>query len=186
LGEKSRSRAKLLLLIGFLALPVIGATVVYRYCPPESTSNYGELLPPEPLPEVALLTTEKEEFRLSDLRGKWVMLTADSGNCDEHCRQKLYKMRQLRLTQGEDRERIARVWLITDSIDPAPELAREYAGTWFVRADNIVQHLPAETDFRDHIYLVDNKGNLMMRYPKDADATRMVKDLKRLLRLSGR
>ena len=185
MDEKSKSRAKLLLLIAFLALPVVAATLVYRFWPPASTSNYGELLPPEPLPDVELLTTENEEFRLRDLRGKWVLLTADSGNCGEYCRQKLYKMRQLRLTQGKDRERIARVWLIVDSINPAPELARDYTGTWFVRGGNLAAHLPAKADIEDHIYLVDNKGNLMMRFPKDADASRMVKDLNRLLRLSG-
>ena len=36
----------------------------------------------------------------------------------------------------------------------------------------------------DHIYLVDPLGNLMMRFPRDPDPARMIKDLKRLLKYS--
>ena len=36
----------------------------------------------------------------------------------------------------------------------------------------------------DHIYLVDPLGNVMMRFPRDADPSRMIKDLQRLLKYS--
>ncbi len=36
----------------------------------------------------------------------------------------------------------------------------------------------------EHIYLVDPLGNLMMRFPRDPDPSRMVKDLQRLLKAS--
>ena len=42
---------------------------------------------------------------------------------------------------------------------------------------------PGET--RDHIYLVDPLGNLMMRFPRDPDPSKMLKDLQRLLKYSG-
>ena len=35
-----------------------------------------------------------------------------------------------------------------------------------------------------YIYLVDPLGNLMMRYPRDPDPAKLVKDLQRLLRYS--
>jgi cytochrome oxidase Cu insertion factor (SCO1/SenC/PrrC family) len=186
LDGKNRSRAKLIALLSFLALPVVAATLAYRYWEPRSFSNYGDFLPPTPLPDVTLVTTEGQKFRPRDLLGQWSLWTIDSGNCDQRCEAKLYKMRQLRLTQGKNRDRIARVWLITDSATPSTELAHDYAGTWFLRANGeMASHFPSVTRVEDHIYLVDNKGNLMMRYPKDADASRMVKDLSRLLHLSG-
>ena len=37
---------------------------------------------------------------------------------------------------------------------------------------------------RDHVYLIDPHGNLMLRFPKNADPSRMNKDLGRLLRAS--
>jgi hypothetical protein len=36
----------------------------------------------------------------------------------------------------------------------------------------------------EHIYLVDPLGNLMMRFPRDPDPSKMIKDLQRLLRYS--
>ena len=48
----------------------------------------------------------------------------------------------------------------------------------------LVDKLPAVSSVRDHIYLVDPLGNVMMRYPRDADPSRMKKDLARLLRAS--
>jgi len=35
-----------------------------------------------------------------------------------------------------------------------------------------------------YIYLVDPLGNLMMRYPRDPDPAKLLKDLQRLLRYS--
>ena len=43
-------------------------------------------------------------------------------------------MRQLRLTQGKDMERIERAWLITDDDPLAPAVIEDYRGTWFIRA----------------------------------------------------
>ena len=36
----------------------------------------------------------------------------------------------------------------------------------------------------DHIYLIDPLGNLMMRFPRDPEPGRMIKDLSRLLKAS--
>jgi hypothetical protein len=37
---------------------------------------------------------------------------------------------------------------------------------------------------RDHIYIVDPLGNLMMRYPRDADPSKIKKDVVKLLKVS--
>jgi cytochrome oxidase Cu insertion factor (SCO1/SenC/PrrC family) len=36
----------------------------------------------------------------------------------------------------------------------------------------------------DHIYLIDPLGNLVLRYPKNAEPAKMKKDLERLLKYS--
>jgi cytochrome oxidase Cu insertion factor (SCO1/SenC/PrrC family) len=187
LGEKRNGRGKLLLVLAFFALPVIAATLAFKYWEPSSFSNYGELIALRELPDFALATMDGEQFRASDLRGKWTLLMVDSGACSEFCHEKLYTMRQLRLTQGKNKDRVVRVWLISDAAAPAATIKDEYAGTFFVSAkgSELLSLLPAKETIADHIFLVDPKGNLMMRYPKHADASRMVKDLSRLLRLSG-
>ena len=110
----------------------------------------------------------------------------DSGTCDDWCRRKLYIMRQVRLTQGKDMDRVERAWLLDDAAAPAAVLVSEYAGTYLLQAPGsaLLAKLPATGSVRDHIYLVDPLGNLVLRYPRDADPSRIKKDLSRLLRAS--
>lgn len=187
MDEKRSGRTKLLLVLAFCTLPVIAATLAFNYWQPSSFTNYGELIAPRELPDFALVTIDGDEFRPTDLRGKWTLLMVDSGACSEFCHDKLYTMRQLRLTQGKNKDRVVRVWLISDAAVPSAEIRDEYAGTFFVSAQGseLLSLLPAKATIADHIYLLDPKGRLMMRYPKHANASRMVKDLNRLLQLSG-
>ena len=43
----------------------------------------------------------------------------------------------------------------------------------------------AGTTAADHIYLIDPRSNLMMRFPKDADPNKVKTDLSKLLRASA-
>ena len=82
--------------------------------------------------------------------------------------------------------RIERLWLLvgTDPVDPA--LLVDYAGTLTIRMQDasLISGFPAPEDGKNHIYLLDPLGNLMLRYPRDADPSRMKKDLERLLKVS--
>lgn len=95
-------------------------------------------------------------------------------------------MRQVRLVQNTEKERVERIWLIDDDLMPHQEVKTEYAGTVLLSAkdSSLLGEFPADISPRDHIYVVDPMGNLMMRYPRDADPSRISKDLKLLLKLS--
>jgi hypothetical protein len=83
-------------------------------------------------------------------------------------------------------ERVERVWLILDDAPLETQLMREYDGTRMLRAAGspLLAEFPAAGDVRDHVYVIDPLGNLMLRFPKDADPARMNKDLVRLLKAS--
>jgi cytochrome oxidase Cu insertion factor (SCO1/SenC/PrrC family) len=180
-----RSRASLWLIIALAAAPVTASYLLYYFWPPARTVNYGELIEPRQLPDVPLALADGSPFRLSQLKGKWVLITVDSGRCDAHCDRKLLYMRQLRLTQGKDMERVERVWLISDDAAPRAEAVAAYEGTWKVRAgDGLAKLFPARDKPSEHIYVIDPLGNLMMRFPRDPDPRGMIKDLQRLLRAS--
>lgn len=180
-----RSRAALWLIVAVTAAPVAASYLLYYFWTPARTVNYGELVEPRPLPELPLALADGSPFRLSQLKGKWVLAMLDSGRCDAACDKKLLYMRQLRLTQGKDMERVERVWFILDGIAPRPEVVEPYRGTWLVRAGGEFARLfPAPAAATDHIYLMDPLGNLMMRYPRDPDPRRMIRDLTRLLKIS--
>jgi len=166
--------------------PLIAAYTRFHLWRPTAFTNYGQLLTPTPIAALDAGRMEGKPFTLGALRGKWVFLMVDSGRCAEECRNKLYKMRQVRLTQGRDMERIERAWLIDDNVAAAADLVSEYQGTHVVsaRGSALLSQLPADASVRDHIYIVDPLGNLMLRYPRDADPGRMKKDVSRLLRVS--
>ncbi len=171
-----RGRVKLALLGLFFAAPFALAWLAYWLdWAPGATSNYGELLEPRVLGGAPL----------ERLRGKWVLVTLDAAACDAYCERKLYFMRQLRRAQGKNQERVERLWLLTDAGAPRAALREAIEGTHVEPAGALAAAFPAVGQTADHIYLVDPVGNLMMRYPREPDPSRMLKDLQRLLKVSG-
>lgn len=166
--------------------PFIAAVIVYFNWRPQGGSNYGELIPAHRLSDAPLRLLDQRPFRLSSLRGKWVLLQLDGSVCASACRAKLYDMRQVRLAQGREMERVERVWLILDEAPLETLLIREYDGTRMLRAGGspMLKEFGPTDAAREHIYLIDPLGNLMLRFPKNADPHKMYKDLARLLRAS--
>ena len=172
-----RGRVKLALLGLFFAAPFALAWLAYWLdWAPGAGSNYGELIsPPQPLAGAPF----------ERLRGKWVLVSFDPGACDAYCEKKLYFMRQLRRAQGKNMARVERLWLLTDGAAPPGRLLEAIEGTERAPAGAFAARFPAAGAVTDHIYVVDPLGNLMMRYPKDPDPSRMLKDLQRLLKVAG-
>lgn len=189
--KQSEGRWKLFAVLAVCAAPLIFSYLTYYVIKPEGRTNYGELLDPRsyPMPLLGATMLDGKPVELSAYKGKWIMLQVDQGECGEPCRKKLYDMRQLRTATGKDRERIERVWLITDDQPLETLLLREYDGTHMLRVktDAIKTWLPTESgaSAADHIYIIDPLGNLMMRFPKNADPNKIKKDLAKLLKASS-
>jgi hypothetical protein len=83
-------------------------------------------------------------------------------------------------------ERVERAWLVSDAAAPRGDAIDAVPGTWVVRAagTGLIEAFPAPRAPADHIYLVDPLGNLMLRFPRDPDTRRLIKDLSRLLKAS--
>ena len=181
-----RSLRSLWLIVALATAPVAASYFLYYFSPPSRSVNYGELLTPRPLSDARLNLADGAPFQVSRLKGKWVLAMVDAGGCDAYCEKKLLYMRQLRLTQGKDMERVERAWFVSDAAAPRAEAAAAYPGTWLIRAggSGLIERFPAAPAVADHIYVIDPLGNLMMRYPRDPDPDLMIKDLKRLLKSS--
>ena len=161
-----------------------------------STKNHGELVEPaRPLADVALSTEKNQSFRFSALRGKWIMVYLGHSACGSECADALYKMRQARLVQGEELERIERLYISIDGNPDASlrQVMQQHVGMGLVRGDKAVidQLLQQFGSSRQQIsrgaaglYLVDPLGNLMMRYPRGYAAKGLVQDLQLLLKAS--
>jgi cytochrome oxidase Cu insertion factor (SCO1/SenC/PrrC family) len=152
------------------AAPIVLGTAAYVLgWYPGAPSNYGELLEPRPV------------SGFESLRGKWVLVAFDAAACDAYCERKLYFMRQVRRAQGKDMDRVERVWVVIDGAKPRPQLLAAIEGT---RIDK--GHAAFPGNAVDHVYLIDPFGNLMLRFPRDPDPSKMIKDLQRLLKYSPR
>jgi hypothetical protein len=154
---------------------------------PSGRTNYGTLITPRPLPPIPLTALDGRPFSFAELAGKWVMVAAAPAACDAACASALLQMRQQRLMTGKERDRIERVWLITDEAPVASELLREYDGTRFVRAPVTSARDFASDDsvLAGRVWLVDPMGNLMLRWPQDPEPQRVKKDLSLLLTASS-
>jgi len=189
--QRKRGRWKLLLVVAVCAAPMIASYLTYYVIKPQSRTNYGALIDPRqyPIPPLGSTELDGKPASLEDYKGKWVMLQVAGGECDDACKTRLFAMRQLRLMQGKEMERIERVWLITDAKPLDTVLMREYDGTDMLRVDAklLKAWLPTDegTAMEDHIYIIDPLGNLMLRFPKDADPNKMKKDISKLLRASA-
>jgi cytochrome oxidase Cu insertion factor (SCO1/SenC/PrrC family) len=196
-GVGSRTSLVLLGLI-FLA-PVVAAWWLYHEDEswrPAGTTNHGILITPvRPLERrTGWRTPDGETLAPDYLRGKWTLVYIGTGECPAACAESLYRMRQARLSQGENMNRVQRLYLIINDRTPTPLPAAlgAYAGMDIAvlsPREGLVFlkrfRIGAESVQEAHnIYLVDPLGNLMMYFPPETDPGGMLKDLRRLLKHS--
>ncbi|MFQ5937962.1 MAG: SCO family protein, partial [Acidiferrobacterales bacterium] len=190
----TKNRLTLTLLAIAFVLPVGLASLLYAVgWRPAATINHGELIePPRVISDLELRTLEGKRLRLRDLQGKWTFIYFGPARCLAACEHNLYKMRQVRLAQGEKAERVQRVFVVTDTraIDLLTRVLQDYPGLVVITGSSTAVRtlaqefvLPAgmPLDGLERIYLMDPTRRLMMSYPSDADASGMRKDLARLL-----
>ncbi|MDT8388752.1 MAG: hypothetical protein RQ736_14715 [Thiogranum sp.] len=196
----ARTRLSLILLFSVFAAPVFLAWMVFYVFPdwrPSGASNHGELVEPlRPLPAFQLGTLSGEAIDETFLRGKWTLVYLHGGSCAKPCIQQLYQIRQARLAQGKNIDRLQRLMFwIPQNADASDmkELASHFPGVVIVPLANAQPAelvAPFALDAQsavaaERVYLVDPLGNLMMYYEADADPHGMVEDLEKLLKWSG-
>lgn len=188
-----RGRLRMLLVLAVCAAPVVASYVTYYLIRPQTVRSYGTLIQPtRELPDLALSRLDGASVPSRSLRGQWLLVTVGPAACDKACEGRLFMQRQLREMLGRERDRVDKVWLVTDQAAPVPDLRRALEApppTLVLRADRaaVAAWLSPQAGhaLEDHLYLVDPMGEWMMRWPVDADPARVRRDLDRLLRASA-
>lgn len=186
-----RGRWKMIAIMAVCASPVIASYFTYYVIKPTSRNNYGALIDPRehPIPPLSSTTLAGQPESLDAYKGKWLMVKAGGGACPDACQKQLFTIRQERLMQGKEMDRVERVWLITDREPIDTMLIREYDGMHMLHADPeaVAKWLPVDAGAKadDYIYIIDPRGNLMMRFPGDPERQKMYKDVKKLLAASS-
>ena len=185
--QRRKARIQILLMLLVFASPVVMSYIWYFLVHPANGHIYGTLLDVAPLPAATLQDEQGKPVSLDSLKGKWVLIAQDVAACEQACQAKLYGMRQVRAALGHDDTRVERVLLLEDAGPVARDTAQAYTGTHFLH----LQGAPLDTaltpengDAHAHFWVVDPLGNLVLRYPANADLKKVLKDMERLLKAS--
>ncbi|MCG8370075.1 MAG: hypothetical protein MJA32_06130 [Proteobacteria bacterium] len=185
-ARKTGGRVQLVLVAAVFLGPLALAAYLYfagQGLAPEGRTNNGSLLQPiVNLPE-ALPGSSLHEAG----EGRWVLLYADSGPCEEACRNALHTLRQSRLMLGKEMDRVVRIFLHGNTLPDTVWLADEHGGLMTLQdgslGDLLENERPASLE-PGGLYLMDPLGNLVMYFPPDLDPQAMVGDIRHLLELS--
>ena len=193
LTQRTRvGRIKMLLVWAVCAAPVVASYFMYYVVRPEGRTNHGALIQPtRAMPEPAALplrNLQGSPVLPASLKGQWLLVSVAGGACEAACEKTLYLQRQLRESLGRDKDRVDRVWLVSDGAPVREALLPALQQATVLRAPqaDLARWLEPETgrQLADHLYLVDPRGDWMMRFPANVDFTKAKRDLTRLLKAS--
>ena len=167
-------RTHLIIMLVIAAVSLFGSYSLFlttRDGSPWGTTNNGAFVtPPLTLAELEIPTTERPiatgEF--------WWLLTVVPAACETSCEETLHLLRQMHILLNKDSDRAVRGLLAAEA--PAPALLERYPALAFGRS--------AAKDLEAGVYIVDPLGNFVFKYPLEVDGSAMLKDLKRLLKVS--
>lgn len=193
-AERTRAgRIKMLVILAICIAPVLVSYLMVFVVQPRGQA-YGELIAPARDWPAALTLTDLEGTPVpaASLKGQWLLAVVASGSCDPaSCEKALYMQRQLREMLGKEKDRVDKIWLLTDAVTPRPELQKSLTQGDAVRMlrtpaaalDHWLQTPAAASGVQ--LFVVDPLGRLMMRSPVDPDPMKLKRDLEKLLRASN-
>lgn len=195
--DASRTRAgriRMLLVMAVCAAPIIFSYLTYYVIRPQSTSSFGQLIEPQKdIPAITATDLKGQVIELQSLRGQWLFVMVAGGACDSECERMLYVQRQLHKSLGREKDRVERVWLVSDTAPVKDALVQALQGATVLRVDGqaLAQWLSpaAGLEIKDHFYLIDPMGRWMMRFPSKQEGAeapvKIKRDLERLLRAAN-
>jgi cytochrome oxidase Cu insertion factor (SCO1/SenC/PrrC family) len=186
-----RRRGLFVLLLALFFAPLLLAFLIYygSQWRPLGRTNHGTLIePPRPLPRLSLPLPDGGLASDAVLRGRWSLVYVAPGDCDTDCHLSLYFMRQTFLGMGNLIPRLQQVYLATGRCCDRAFLEREHPDLVTLDAGGAsaspwLTQIPSEGR-ASTLFLVDPRGNLMMRYDAHQDPKGLHEDLKKLLDLS--
>lgn len=194
-ASKRRNTARLALIgliaafVGPLMLASLWYAEVDRFRPQDQVNNGQLVNPARPIESLTLERFDGGALGLEWLQGRWTLVQLAAPDCDLNCQAALFKARQARLSLGRDQDRVQRLLVL-----PSRQAARAWAPLLAQNAQLTVATGTADelatlrvvvgAGAPETLFLVDPLGNVMMRYDGQATTKGILKDLKRLLKVS--
>ncbi len=201
LAARRKSRRILVVLVALFIVPVLLALLIYRYqfmIDWVGVSSYGELVEPVVALDLSpeLQGPEGEPVRLQDFAGQWLLVYPSGSPCEETCQRNLYHMHQIHIALNKDMHRVRPIAIDYDQGETgmAAAVASPYGPKLLVlsasasAAARLDEQITAATGALapapDSFYFIDTQGNLVLRFSASLDPGDVLKDIKKLLRIS--
>ncbi len=188
------SRLKLVLVISVFLGPLLASFIWYYGLDasraPAGQSNHAPLIQPAvPLEAFENMRYGQHPVNLESLKKFWTVVHLVKQPCGDTCRKSIYNTRQTRIAVGKDGNRIQR-YLILQDRDLLDRLQSEHGDANFLiesdqGLENQIRSLFSKNGIgADDAILIDPLGNAMMVIPANLDPRLLLKDLKKLLKIS--
>ena len=183
--DVNRGRRQLILLaIVFLGPLVVAAILYFTGWRPMGTTEHGRLIQPTVmLPDVQ---AESLNGTVTGLRGRWVLIYTDSGECSDICRATLVKIRQVHRALGKEMSRVQMLFCIARETPNMKYLAQEHPALLLAAPENpLTQTVKTQLNPEPgEVLLADTLGNILLRFPPQTEMRDMHEDVKKVLKLS--
>ena len=185
---------------------VIGLTMLVELVFRKPYSFHGTVInPPLPVTDFSLQTANEEVFRLSEQKGKIVLLFFGYTSCPDVCPVTLATFKQVNDNLGEDAQKVRFVMITADPDRDTPDKVAEYAARfnpefiglsgdmtalasiwkeWGVfvekqESDSAAGYLVSHTA---SVYVLNQSGSLFMTFPYGTTATEIADDIRQILK----
>lgn len=183
-ASKGSNQRILLLIAAVCLLPLLAAVLLRLFWTPPQRASLGELLPPQALAYDRLIGTDGRPLPHDQVADRWLIVYASPGQCDAACQQTLYLTRQSRTAQGKASLRLGRLWVLTDAAQPDPAVLAAHPDVQLARLAHAgaLPELGGVDPAPRHLFLVDRRGQIVMRYSDHPEPMAFIKELGRLIK----
>ncbi len=197
---------KNLYVVLFSMTAVIALTVLVEFVFRRPYSFHGTVItPPLPVTDFSLQTANNERFRLSDQKGKFVLLFFGYTSCPDVCPVTLATFKQVYEKLGDDAQKVRFVMITADPDRDTPEIVSVYTARFnpefiglsgdITKLEVIWKELGVFVEKQDSgsavgylvshtasVFVLDQNGSLFMTFPYGTSATDMTDDIVQMLK----
>jgi protein SCO1/2 len=205
-GRGVRRWATPLMVIGLLALALLAlaATWVAGAFPRPYTFHGTQFEPVRPVADFTLTNQDGQPVRLSDYRGKLVVLFFGYTHCPDVCPTTLARLNQVMRALGDEAKAVQVLFVSVDPERDTPAVLKRFLSHFnptfvgltgqaeavaavntvfgvYVNQEEVGSAAGYLVTHTARLYVIDRQGRLVLTYPADAQVEDIVADLKHLL-----
>ena len=186
-----QGKIKFLLIVTIFVLPFAVSNHLYnKHLSGEKlgTTNYGIFIDPIiSLTETSFFDLSKNNKKYNSLERKWYLIYNIRSECSETCLNEIYLLRQINIALGKDMDRVKRIILLGEQNDEDfnNELIEKYPNLIIVsNQPSSLKNIITSIKNNHNLFLVDPNGNVILGYDENFNGKKLLKDIKKLLKLS--